>query len=273
MAPGGSTPPRRRQARVLRPVVVAVGITSTAIVALVSLGVSAGTAQTERAGGATTVPTVTTVTPTTETPTTVTPTTRATVPRTVPVVPTSPATTSPATTTTSTTVAPAAGSSNVSATTIALITGSILAVALIGLVILLIVRGRKRDKWRGEARIAVAEAQRLTSSVLQGLATLSEPAAAAHTWSDVEAQGADLHRRLQALSQDAPDGRGGAAAARNDQALQALRAAIESDRSLRLGPPPPTREQLGYSEAVVRERTSEFEHAVEDVELLVRSER
>jgi hypothetical protein len=161
----------------------------------------------------------------------------------------------------------------ISAATIALIVAIVAAVALIVAVIVLLNRHRARDRWIGAARQAVAEGQRLISSVVHGLATLGQPTAAAHTWSDVEAQGAQLHRRLQGLSGRPPDEGAAAAAARADQTLQELRAAVDSDRALRLGPPPPTAEQLGYSEAVVRQRSSEFEQAVEDLDAMLRSER
>jgi hypothetical protein len=54
-----------------------------------------------------------------------------------------------------------------------------------------------------------------------------------------------------------------------DRALQALRAAVDADRALRLGPPPPTAEQLGYSSAVIRQRSADFEQALADVDRLL----
>src|SRR5437763_12999626 len=101
--------------------------------------------------------------------------------------------------------------------------------------------------WVEEARVAVSESRRLTDAVNQGLASLDEPTAAAHWWSDIDAMGSDLHTRFTALASRAPSSAAATAAAQADRSLQSLRAAVESDRALRLGPPSPTEEQLGYS--------------------------
>jgi hypothetical protein len=226
---------------------------------LAGTGASGGTGV---GGGETTSTSPATTVPRTAPPTTV--------PRTVPTLPER-ATTVPATTaaTTTTTEVVEETEPDASATTIALIGGSILALLLIILLIILLKRRRTREDWSEHARAAVSEGRDLMGSISRGLGTLAQPAAAAHTWADVEAEGADLHRRLRNLAQRAPDERAAAVASRADDALQGLRSAVESDRSLRLGPPPPTQEQLGYSEAVVRERASEFQHALEDLDASV----
>ncbi len=101
--------------------------------------------------------------------------------------------------------------------------------------------------------------------VTRGLATLDQPSAAAQTWAEAESHGAQLHSRFLGLMANAPDVQAGAAVSSADHNLQALRAAVESDRGLRLGPPPPTDAQLSYSEAVVRERATELNQAVDDL--------
>ncbi|MDQ4131904.1 MAG: hypothetical protein M3179_01575 [Actinomycetota bacterium] len=247
---------------------------SVVVATLVAVAVFGGLAPNAYGGGVDGGQTTSTVPATTVAPT-LAPTT---VPRTVPTLPTRP-TTPPATTATTapaTTELTEEGDEeepDASATTIALIVGTILALLLILLVVVLIRRRRTRGEWSDEARAVVGEGQRLMSAVVNGLSRLSQPAAAAHTWSEVDSDGADLHRRLRALAQRAPDQAAASTVTRADQALQGLRSAVESDRGLRMGPPPPTDEQLGYSEAVLRERASEFEHALEDLDALLRETR
>jgi hypothetical protein len=221
----------------------------------------------------TTTPAVTTTTPTT-TPTTTTPTTAPTTTSrpttststTIPTTTTSSttSTTTPATTTTTT------GSSGVSGKTIALIVLAVIAALLVGLLVVLILRRRNRAQWQTEARGAVAEASGLAGVVSQGLASLEEPAFAARTWSDVDLRGARLHSQLQGLAARAPDEQAGAVVGGMDHDLQSLRSALDADRALRLGPPPPTAEQLGYSAAVVRQRLADFEQSLGSLEDRVR---
>jgi hypothetical protein len=142
------------------------------------------------------------------------------------------------------------------------------ALAIIGLVLFLL-RRRSRQDWRTQARAADAEASNILGSVTRGLATLQDPSAAARTWSDVEARGSQLHGRLQALAARPPDDRSGIIVGRLDQSLQALRAGVEADRDMRLGPPPPTEEQLRYSEAVIRQRAAEYEQAIRELDSLL----
>lgn len=238
-----------------------------ALVALLSPGAQSVSGGAELAGGvvSTVVTTVAPTVPPTTAPVTVPPTS----PRPTPTLPpvTAPATTAP--TSSSSTLVADTSDSGLSGTAIALIVGALIALALIVLIIVLIARRRRSDEWRFEARGVAEEAQRLTGSVVHGLGTLASPSAAAHTWSEVDAEGARLHARVQALAAGAPDAHAQAVTARTDQTLQGLRSAIDSDRALRLGPPPPTQEQLGYSEAVVRQRASDFEQAVQDLELAV----
>jgi len=137
--------------------------------------------------------------------------------------------------------------------------GAIALLILVGVVIALLIRQREAQRWADEAALAAAEGRDVLALATHGLATLDQPAAAARTWSDLDARGAQLHQRLQALSRRPPEEWLGASVARTDQALQALRSGTDADRALRLGPPPPTSEQLGYSEAVVRQRTTDFE--------------
>jgi hypothetical protein len=126
-------------------------------------------------------------------------------------------------------------------------------------------RRRAHDQWRDDARGAVSESRHLMQVVTHGLATLDQPAAAAQTWAEADDRGAQLHARLLPLMANSPNPQLGGAVATADRSLQALRAAVDSDRGLRLGPPAPTEAQLSYSEAVVRERATEFNQAVDEL--------
>jgi len=227
---------------------------------LVVVAAAVGWASVASAQTTTTGPVVTSTTPTTLARTTVVPTTRPRV-----------TTTAPASTTTSrstsTTVAAAGGGDGISGRTIALIVGAIAVAVLLVVIVVLLMRRRGSGQWRDEAVQAAAEGRSVLGLATHGLATLDQPAFAAQTWSDLDAQGAQLHQRLQGLARRTPpDEWAGSAVTRLDHALQALRSSVEADRALRLGPPPPTAEQLGYSEAVVRQRATDFEQNVQALE-------
>jgi len=136
---------------------------------------------------------------------------------------------------------------------------------IIGMLVFLL-RRRRRQQWRLEGRGAAAEASSLLGVLNSGLAGLDDPARAARTWSDLESRGARLHARLQALAGTAPDAVSGAAIAGLNRDLQTLRAAVDADRAVRLGPPPPTAEQLGYSSAVIRQRAADFEQSLGELD-------
>jgi len=147
-----------------------------------------------------------------------------------------------------------------------LIVGVITVVALLVGIVVLLMRRRDAQQWRARAAQAASEGRSVLELATHGLATLDQPAFAAQTWSELDRQGAQLHQRLQMLGRRPADDWSGSAVAGVDQSLQALRSGVESDRTLRLGPPPPTAEQLGYSEAVVRQRATDFEQALATLE-------
>ena len=68
-----------------------------------------------------------------------------------------------------------------------------------------------------------------------------------------------LASRAQTLETRAPDDRSRSAAGRVRVQLAELAAALETDRTLRLGSPPPNAEQLSYSTAVIREHVRELQ--------------
>ncbi len=217
----------------------------------------------------TTAPVVTTTSPpTTAATTTAVPTTRER-----PVTTTAPAATSTTRATTTTVADNEEDDEGISGRTIALILAAIAVVVLLIIVVVLLMRRRDAERWWAQVSQAAAEGRSVLGLATHGLATLDQPALAAHTWSDLEAQGARLHQRLQGLARDPADEWGGTAVTRADQALQGLRSAVEADRALRLGPPAPTAEQLGYAEAVVRQRAADFEQELSNLDAALAAKR
>lgn len=83
---------------------------------------------------------------------------------------------------------------------------------------------------------------------------------------DVLAQGSVVTGRVQALAAEvqtlearAPDDLSKRAAGRLRAQLAELAAALETDRALRLGSPPPSAEQLSYSTALIRQQVNELQ--------------
>jgi hypothetical protein len=249
---------------VAAPVVGQATTTTTAEAATTTAATAAPAATTVATTAATTVPTTAATTAATTVATTVA-TTRP--PRTTR--PTSATTTTPATTTTTsvtTTTHPASTSSGTSGTTIAIIIAAVVVgLALIGGAVLLINRNRQRSQWSERAQTVAADAHALGSTVERSLPLLRDPASAAQVWVDFNTRLGHVRSGLTALTASAPDQHAKVAIGRATQALDALQASIDSDRSLRMGPPPPSEEQIGYSEALLTQRATELGRAADEL--------
>ena len=68
-----------------------------------------------------------------------------------------------------------------------------------------------------------------------------------------------LAAEMRSLETRAPDDPSRAAAARVRMHLDELAATLEADRTLRLGSPPPSEEQLAYSSSLIREQAAELQ--------------
>ncbi len=115
--------------------------------------------------------------------------------------------------------------------------------------------------------MVAAEASALASALERGVPLLRDPGAAAQVWGDLNSRVTHLRLGLNSLAQSAPEEGAKAITNRANQAVQALQAALDTDRSLRIGPPPPTPEQLGYSEALLRQRAAELERTAQEFEV------
>jgi hypothetical protein len=142
----------------------------------------------------------------------------------------------------------------------------VVAVGVIILLVALIVRQRRRSRWWTQARLVGAEASALAAAVDRGIPLLRDPIAAAQVWADLNARMTRLRSQLSDLGRSAPDPPARTTTNRAGQALESLNAAIDTDRALRIGPPAPTSEQLGYSEAVLRQRSVELEQTFQGFE-------
>jgi len=86
---------------------------------------------------------------------------------------------------------------------------------------------------------------------------------------DVLAKGSVVTGQIEALASEArafearaPDDPSRAAAAGVRAKLDELASALETDRSLRLSTPPPTKEQLAYSTATIRQQAEELQGTI-----------
>ena len=141
------------------------------------------------------------------------------------------------------------------------------AVVLLILLVALLLRRRRRAEWWTKARLVAAEAGALASAVDRGVPLLRDPNAAAQVWADLNSRMTHLRTQLRAMAQTAPDGPARTATNRASQGAETLQSAIDTDRAVRIGPPPPTPEQLGYSEALLRQRAAELERLAQDFEV------
>ena len=86
------------------------------------------------------------------------------------------------------------------------------------------------------------------------------------TLDDVLAQGSVVTGRVQALAGEAqaleahaPDDQSRAQAGRLRARLDELAATLETDRKLRLGSPPPSQDQIVYSDALIRQQAEQLQ--------------
>lgn len=155
---------------------------------------------------------------------------------------TTPTTTAPATTTTPTTTA---ASSSSSTPWVWIVLGLVLAAALIGIGFW--------PRHRAGAAAWRSKAQNLNRRCLVAL-------------DDVLAQGSVVTGKIEALTADAraleagaPDDAARASVAAVRAKLEDLVRALESDRTLRLGSPAPSQEQLSYSTSLIRQQVEQLQ--------------
>jgi len=254
--------PVRARVRTRAPIRVPVRVAAAVAAVVLSTAVPvAAQATTTAAAVTTTVATTVATTVPTTVATTVPPTTTTTAAVT---------TTTPATTTTTTSVTttthPAKTSSGTSGSTIAIIVVAVVVgLALIFGAVFLVNRNRQRSQWSQRAQAVAADTRALASAVERGIPLLQDPGAAAQVWVDLNTRLGHVRSGLGALGATASDQRARGATTRASQALDALQASIDSDRALRMGPPPPAEDQIAYSEALMNQRAVELGRAADEL--------
>jgi hypothetical protein len=166
------------------------------------------------------------------------------------------------TTSTTTTTSSSVSGGRIAAIVIIVVVG----IALVAGLYFLIARNRQRSQWTANAHVASTDAAALAAAVDRGIPLLRNPTTAAQVWVDLNNRAGRLRTELSSLRASAPEQRAAAAATRANQALEALVAAIDADRGLRLGPPAASDEQIAYSEALLNQRAVELGRAAQDIE-------
>jgi hypothetical protein len=126
-------------------------------------------------------------------------------------------------------------------------------------------RNRQRSQWTQQAQAVAADTRALAAAVDRGLPLLRDPGSAAQVWVDLNSRLAHVRTGLGALGPNTTDQRARSVTTRASQALDALQASIDSDRALRLGPPPPSADQIAYSEALLSQRAVELGRAADEL--------
>jgi hypothetical protein len=150
-----------------------------------------------------------------------------------------------------------------------LLFGVAAAVAVAGLIVVAVRQQRQVAHARAHALQQVIVAAHQLADAVMSIPTGNEPTAVTLWWRLVEAHEATLTTGLSTLAQLPPDGRRASARAEVTGAEAALRAAVATDRSVRVGPPAPTDENLAYSAAIVRERANALRESADALEALI----
>ena len=129
-----------------------------------------------------------------------------------------------------------------------------------GIATVLIVRRRRRaahEAWAQATSRAVAEGKAVVDQLRHGVAESAdiEPA--------VQRQLQALDSTLAAVESSAPSPEARRDVTDGRAAVADLSDAVESDLRLRVGPPPPTPEQLHTSQGVIDERVLNLDHALD----------
>jgi hypothetical protein len=140
--------------------------------------------------------------------------------------------------------------------------GAIVLAAIIGGLAWFLVARRRRRGWLAGASRVHEDGTVILASIRGGMAGLSDPATAASFWATLEQQFSTLRRDAAAVGGGAPGDRAAQALQGVDSAAQGLHSSVEADRQVRVGPPAPSAEQLDYTTAVIRERSSTLEAAL-----------
>ena len=147
--------------------------------------------------------------------------------------------------------------------------GVVAAVVVLGLIVAAVQRQRSIARARARALQQVIVAAHQLADAAMAIPGGNDPAAVTVWWRLVEAHQATLVAALAALEQLPPNDRVAPALADIGRTHDALRAAVATDRNLRIGAPAPTDEQLAYSAATIRERANAQRNSADALEALI----
>ncbi len=145
---------------------------------------------------------------------------------------------------------------------------ALVAVILAGgvLAAMLVTRRRHREQsaalasWQSRGMAAVTAGTTL-ASVAEAVLDPTDAETEARRWDELAQRTAVLVETQRQLATDAPDAASVNAVAETQRSTAVLGQALDAHRALRIGPPPPTGDQLDASRALVRQRIVEFERA------------
>jgi hypothetical protein len=143
---------------------------------------------------------------------------------------------------------------------------------LIALIVAFVVgHQRRRRAWWTKTGGLVRDARALIDLGAAGPASI-EPAQQVAHWSTLEQRTGALVSGLDAVAPDAPNDQAKASIAGVSAAAGAYLQSVHTARQLRIGPPAPTPEQLGYADAESSQRLAGLRDAVAPLEQQVQAE-
>ena len=152
---------------------------------------------------------------------------------------------------------------------LAILFGVVAAAAVCGLIVMVAQRRRQVAHARASALHQVIVGAHQLADAAMAIPNNNEPIAVTLWWRLVEAHDATLNAARSALTQLRAHDRLAPAFTDVSTAQEALRAAVATDRSVRVDAPAPTNEQLDYSAALVRERANALRESADALEALI----
>jgi len=145
--------------------------------------------------------------------------------------------------------------------------------ALLALIIVVMVRRRaERKTWWSDVDAMGREGQALVDLGTPGPASTDAQQQVAH-WATLEQRTVELGAAIQGAASGAPDDPARAILAGLDQAVSAYLAALRTSRTLRIGPPAPTAEQLQFADAESAQRLANVRGVLGQLDRLVTPHR
>ncbi|HEY5155309.1 MAG TPA: hypothetical protein VIJ47_11280 [Acidimicrobiales bacterium] len=145
--------------------------------------------------------------------------------------------------------------------------------ALVALVLVVVVRRRAEGKrWWSEVDAMGRQGQALVDLGTAGPASADVAQQVAH-WATLEQRTTELAAAVAAAGPGAPDDPSRAVLTGLDQSVAAYLTALRTSRTLRIGPPAPTAEQLQFADAESAQRLANVRGALGQLDQLVAPHR